>query len=131
RAAGGQQRERVGLATVRIADLREVADEAPARLVLVDVVVAEGDVGRRLVHVRDRDRELLVEEERAAVGRAYADRVRGLRLEVEARRGLQLVVAAATDLERAVVGEWTAAAPGVLERVGVRVAHVRIGGRQR
>src|ERR1051325_371665 len=74
RAAGRQERERVGLAAVRIADLREVADQAAARLVLVDVVVVERDVGRRLVHVRDRDRELLVEGERAA-GRQERERV--------------------------------------------------------
>src|SRR5204863_2629498 len=115
--AGGQQRERVGLAAVGIAYLRQVPDCTAAGLVLVDVVVAERDVGRWLVHVRDRDRELLVERERATVGRTEADRVRALRFEVEARGGLHLVVVDAADLERAVVGERPAAAAGVRERV--------------
>src|SRR5205807_9719006 len=71
------------LASVRISERRQVSDRTAARLVLVDVGVTERDVARRLVDVRDRDRELLVEVQRAAVGRAYADGVRALRLRSE------------------------------------------------
>src|SRR5207237_5950087 len=81
-------------------------------------------VDRRVVHVVDRDRELLLEAQvRAArIVHADADRVRVLDLVVEADRALQL---RAGDLEAARVGE-AARAPGGQQRERVGLAAVRV-----
>ena len=75
---------------------------------------------RGLVDVRHRDREGLLRKQAAGVGRADADQVAALRLIVEDRRGLERV---ANERERGVVGRAGAGD----ERVGKRVASVRIG----
>ncbi len=91
--------------------------------VLGDRAGREGDVGRRLVDVGDRDREGLLEEQAAGIGGADADVVGAVGLEVERGVGAQAV---AEDVEGGVVGRPGAGDQGV----GERVTRIRIGGRQ-
>ena len=75
---------------------------------------------RTIDRVFDEDRQRLLGEETTSVSRADADRIAALRLVVEDRRGLERVT---NDRERRVVGRASAGD----ERVGKRVASVRIG----
>ncbi len=95
---------------------RERADDSVRRAVLRHRVRGKRDERRRLVHVRDGDREVLVAEEgrRAVVRRAHGDVVAARALEVEGCAGPQRVAA---DVEVRAAG---------LHRVGVRLAAVRL-----
>ena len=117
--------ERVSEAVARVHVGRgERADDRADGGVLGHGTTQETDVGRRLVDVGHRDRQLFFKSQSAGVGRADADRVGTFRLKVEAGVGLEL---ASQNRERGIVGR-----PGAAhERVGELVALIDVGREQR
>ena len=124
-AAAGIVRQGVAgrVAGVRIRR-RDIADDRAVGGVLGDKAGGEVEIGRRLVHVADRDREGLAVGQAAAVGDLNRHVVTGGALEVE-----QAAVGHGDLAGRAVDGEPAAGVVG--QRVGRAVAGVGIGRRDR